>query len=256
MYSKYIKNHKYPHNFNANGVEPTKNRMGGMHTLNEFSARFIEMSEKANKPVLDIGCAYGVATIPCLEKGADVIAIDIEQEHLNILLQRTPTHLHARLKTIQASFPDELDFADCSISSALMSRVFSFLQPKQLLDGLEKLFKWLEPGGTVIAINHTPYIKLFEPHIPEYEYRKSTQDSWPGYIENLNNHPKFEDYRMPSWINLMDKDLFTRIFSDAGFTINHIEYFSAGEITPIYDVQLDGRELVGCIATKGFKHEN
>ena len=250
MYSKYIKTHRYPHQFNENGLEPTKNRKGGMHTLTQYSAWFIEGSAHSEKPVLDIGCAYGVATIPCLENGAKVIAVDISDEHLNILRDRTPEHLHDRLTTVKASFPDELNFKDNSISSVLISRVFSFLKPEELIAGLKKIYRWLEPGGMVFAVNHTPYIKLFDSYINEYESKKKNNIPWAGYISNLCMHPKFNEYRLPDWINLMDKDILKNAFHEAGFVIQKLEYFSAGETIPIYDVQLDGRELVGCIAVK------
>lgn len=250
MQSKYIKDHKYPHCFNENGLEPTKNRMGGMHTLSEYSAMFVESSAIAKLPVVDIGCAYGVATIPALEKGAKVYAVDIEQSHLDILLDRTPAHLTKNLTVINATFPDSIDFPANSITAVLMSRVLSFLTPEQIQTGLKKIYNWLAPGGTVFAVNHTPYIKLFEDFIPEYETRQKSGELWPGLIPDLSGHPKYEFYKMPAWINLMDIDIIQRIFADVGFSLEKLEYFNSSEIVPVRDVQFDGRELVGCIATK------
>ena len=69
-----------------NGVIKTLNSMGIMTTeLSPASKGFVEFSKGCSRPVLDVGCAFGAATFPALENGAEVIACDIDAEHLKFI---------------------------------------------------------------------------------------------------------------------------------------------------------------------------
>ena len=58
---------------------PTLNQRGFMSaTIDEYSKKFVEYAATTSDEVLDIGCAYGVATLAALEKGARVLAVDID----------------------------------------------------------------------------------------------------------------------------------------------------------------------------------
>ena len=56
------------------------------------------MLNTQKKPILDIGAAYGVNTIPALKNGATVIANDLEQSHLDILVVNTPKKYRKKFK--------------------------------------------------------------------------------------------------------------------------------------------------------------
>ena len=82
------------------GLVPTLNHRGFMSdTMNYFSAQFAEYAGKIDTEVLDIGCAYGIASQAALENGARVLACDMDERHLQILLRETPQELHDRLHT-------------------------------------------------------------------------------------------------------------------------------------------------------------
>ena len=56
----------------AGGFVKTFNNMGFMTTyLDEFSQKFVDSSVNCGGPVLDIGCAYGNASIPALKQGGE-----------------------------------------------------------------------------------------------------------------------------------------------------------------------------------------
>ena len=79
-------------------------------TLDEYSNKFVEYAATINHEVLDIGCAYGVATLAALEKGVRVLAVDIDPGHLEILKQRMPERAshagaHACRCTARSRFP-------------------------------------------------------------------------------------------------------------------------------------------------------
>jgi 2-polyprenyl-3-methyl-5-hydroxy-6-metoxy-1,4-benzoquinol methylase len=134
----------------SGGFIPTLNKRGYMtSTLDLYMEAFISYASKSKFPVADIGAAYGISTIPALEKGATVIAVDIDERHLKILRQQVSEALQDRLTTVCAAFPEELDFAASSIGAFLIARVVHFLQPKSLLLAAERLHNWLVPGGKV-----------------------------------------------------------------------------------------------------------
>src|ERR1700741_4503480 len=87
----------------------TFNRLGRTTTvLNEINIRFAELARHAAHPVLDIGCALGIAARAALETGATVIANDIESAHLNALAEHVDESGRGRLTLDSRRFPGEL----------------------------------------------------------------------------------------------------------------------------------------------------
>lgn len=104
----------------------TQNKKGFTYPLTPYGLDFVAYSAQAQYPVLDIGAAFGIASIAALEAGAKVIAVDIEWQHLHSLQQNTPEKLQSRLLTKQGRFPD-IDFPKNSLSAIYISQVFPFL---------------------------------------------------------------------------------------------------------------------------------
>ncbi len=74
-----------------NGFIKTLNNMGYMtSTLDPYSMAFADFAPAAPGPCLDVGAAYGVASLVALANGARMIANDIDGRHLRILLDRAP----------------------------------------------------------------------------------------------------------------------------------------------------------------------
>src|SRR5262249_17712422 len=95
-----------------NGMVATLNRTGVMvEHLIPYSKEFAEYAGGCGGEVLDLGCAYGIASIAALERGARVVALDMEQKHLDILEQRVNEDARTRLTLKQGVLP-EVDFAD------------------------------------------------------------------------------------------------------------------------------------------------
>lgn len=68
------------------GLVPTLNHRGFMpETLDRFSVAFVHDAGSSSAPVLDIGCAYGVASRAALDQGATVHACDMDAGHVAIL---------------------------------------------------------------------------------------------------------------------------------------------------------------------------
>ena len=106
----------------------TLNRMGYMLAKPDtFNQAFIDFATIVEAPVLEIGCAYGVATIPALQNGATVIANDPDERHLQLLKSQVPASSLKRLQLKPGRIPDDLDFAEESLG-AVVSLILFILQ--------------------------------------------------------------------------------------------------------------------------------
>lgn len=229
---------------------PTANARGWTSdVVNEISEQFIHYASSAQLPVLDIGAAYGVATLPALHKGCRIIANDLDPDVLNDLQMRTPPELRNRLTTVAAAFPDELSFPDESLAAVHASNVLHFLSPTQLETGLRKIFRWLQPGGKAFVVTGTPYENHLKLTIEPFLERKSAGEPFPGYFElgGPNIEPDLQTL-LPSWLLLMDDELARSYFEDAGFIVEHCKMFRRRGLPE--RIWLDGRENLGIVASK------
>jgi ubiquinone/menaquinone biosynthesis C-methylase UbiE len=233
----------------ANGLFRTLNSMGTMTPAPDiFSRAFIEFAPKAPGRCLDIGAAYGVATLPALNLGASVIANDIDERHLNILSSRVPPEHRSRLELAPGDFPDKLSFPSNSLGAVLICRVMHFFDGPSIERAAAKVFDWLAPGGKVFVIAETPFIGTARAFFSTYEARRAAGDPWPGVVENVAAHDPKRSASLPSLFHLLDDHVLTRVFTAAGFAIERTEYFSRPDYPA--DIRLDGRESIGMIAAK------
>ncbi|ASB52640.1 MULTISPECIES: non-ribosomal peptide synthetase [Bacillus amyloliquefaciens group] len=247
------------------GMVPTLNRTGVMvEHLIPYSSDFAEYAGNYGGEVLDIGCAYGVAAIAALERGATVFAMDLEQKHLDILEQRVEDHYRDRLTLKQGKLP-QVDFEDGLFSAIHASRVIHFLSPDDVRLTLRKMYRWLKPGGKIFLSTDSPYFGYWQAKASEYEQRKREGDPWPGFIENVGDH--FEPSVVaggPQLINALDPDVFERECLLAGFIVEKHGYFGAvGIDQSSQHLHAAGKEHVGIIAHKPpvqecqeYKHRN
>jgi SAM-dependent methyltransferase len=234
------------------GFVPTLNGQGFMNTrVHAYMEAFIAFAKTSAAPVADIGAAYGVATIPALEAGATVIAVDLDERHLHILRQRVPVACLERLQTIAASFPEGLRFDPDSIGAFLVSNVVHFFSPDRFQAAAQSLLDWLVDGGKVFLVATSPYLGDCQSFVPEYEARKRAGDPWPGYTTDVMKYA-------PSWKSMfssalfLDPDVLSRVFHQAGFIVEKADFIARPDLPP--KTQLDGRESVGLIARKPGRH--
>jgi SAM-dependent methyltransferase len=228
------------------GLIPTLNKTGWMtEKLDPYSTDFAQHAGTVDGEVLDIGCAYGVATLAALDKGARVLAADIEPAHLEILAKRTPAEQRGRLRTQTATLPDS-DFPAQSFAAILASRVLHFLDGEQIEITVRKMFSWLVPGGRLYLVADSPYTGPWYTHAETYEQKKAAGDPWPGFVSDyralLPDSTDPEGH--PNFINPLDPDILTRVCREAGFDIISAEFLSGS--TP----RAKGNEHAGIIARK------
>lgn len=90
-----------PPGWNRPNMIPTLNGTGFMFEVRDsFTNDFISHAGQTTLPVLELGCAYCVASIPALEAGAKVVASDMEPQHLEILKSKVPPHLLDKLELV------------------------------------------------------------------------------------------------------------------------------------------------------------
>lgn len=232
-----------------NGFVKTLNNMGYMTSgLDPFSQAFTEFAAIAPGPALDIGAAYGVASLAALEKGVEVWANDCEPRHLEILATRAPAQLRQRLRLLPGRFPEDLALPAGSVGCALICRVMHFFEGPRIEESARRLFQWLAPQGKVFVVAETPYLKNFRRFIPIYESRQQANLPWPGLVEDVAAMAPERGASLPSRMHFLDPEVLSRVFTEAGFEIEQARTFARPDFPE--DLQLDGRESVGLIARK------
>ena len=232
-----------------NGLVRTLNSMGTMTAAPDiFSRAYIEFAPKAPGRSLEIGAAYGVATLPALRSGASVIANDIDERHLRILYDRVPAEHRARLELAAGEFPYKPDFPAGTLGAVLICRVLHFFDGPRIERAAAKVLNWLAPGGKVFVVAETPYIGTARAFFPTYESRQKAGAPWPGVVQNVAAHDPGRAGSLPSLFHLLDERVLGRVFTAAGFEIERAELFARPDYPA--DIRLDGRESVGLIAVK------
>jgi SAM-dependent methyltransferase len=229
------------------GLIPCLNGRGFMEKdLNGISTRFVDESAKLEGISLDVGCAYGIATLAALKGGSEVVACDMDQAHLDILLKETPEIDKQRLTTKKGTLPG-VDFKNESFVAIHCSRCLHFLVPEELKLTLEKMYNWLQPGGKIYLITDTCFSGPWKKYLPEFDRKKAEGDPFPGFIEDalkclpVSKLPK----GMTPHMNCLDPDTLARECKLAGFEIIEADFLGPARSESKY-----AKDHAGIIAIK------
>lgn len=214
--------------------------------LSPLSRLFVEFCrENAGAKVLDIGAAYGIASMAALEAGAHVVANDLDKEHLEEIRRRAGDHPRLELKP--GKFPRYLHFEDSTLDAVHASNVFHFLTGNQLVAGFRAIARWLRPGGKLFVQAATPWQSPFAGFLPEYERRVEAGVKWPGYVARLGEFVTHRQFgQMPREIHLLDGRILARLAEDAGLRVERVWLYRRPDLPQ--SIQLDGRESVALVA--------
>jgi SAM-dependent methyltransferase len=231
-------------------IIPTLNHRGYMTTyLDSFSQDFVDYAGQCKSQVLDMGAAYGVATIAALNKGASVVAVDMDSRHLaEIELSITASEKN-RLTTITGVLP-KIDFPDNSFVAILCSRVLHFLLGEEITQSFQLFYKWLKPGGKLYVITETPYCGIWRDIIPIYEERKKNNEAWPAFMPDFKKfmNKNAELKVAPDMLNPLDLWQLEKLAVQSGFNILKSSYISRHDFPEF--ARYDGRESAGIIVSK------
>lgn len=230
---------------------PTQNRTGwASNQLNEVSERFVVHCRFVARPVLDIGAAFGMATLAALDAGATVYANDLDPAHLAQIATSAPQALSDKLILLPGRFPHDLHFAENSLDAVHASNVFHFLTGPQLARGLKSIAHWLAPGGKLFILAATPWQKPWERFVPVFEARRAESDVWPGWMERTADYSSHRRLgQIPSSIHLLDDETLRRAVEAAGLAVTETTLYRRGDLPA--SLFHDGRECVALIAEKG-----
>lgn len=203
----------------------TLNQMGWMFSHSDpVLTAFLTHVHNSHGYFVDIGAAYGYATLEALRHGGRVLAIDIDQRHLDVLLKECPPPYRSALETVCGHFPNTIDLPENTFDGILLSRVLIFLQGKEIDLALTKIQKTLKPGGIVYISSPSPLRKKWALLKPIYEEQKAAGFPWPGYIENLwKILPDLESI-LPNSIQLIEAQSLRKGLLKAGLIVETCDY--------------------------------
>lgn len=231
------------------GLIPTDNAMGIMTEEPSPAAEaFIELAARAGRPLLDIGAAYGNATLPALRAGGTVIANDLSASHLSVLASAASGEDRKRLIVMPARFPEEIRLGEGSVSGVLAAQVLHFFDGPTVEAAFQSVFRWLEPGGAFYVVVMTPSLSFYRQLRPEYEQRARRGERWPGIFDPHPIAPPDWRERLPPMVHLFEKDVLRRCAEEAGFTVVDLEYFCFRQFPAPH--RTDGREYLTLTARK------
>lgn len=237
--------------FGVKNMVPTMNGTGFMFEIRDgYADEWISYAGQITDPVLEMGCAYGVSTIPALEAGGRVVACDMEPQHLEILADKAPPALRDRLTCVAGKLP-EVDFEAGHFGAILCSRVLHFLTGEEIDASVAKMASWLKPGGRLYMVADTPY-GIWRNFIPTFEENKRQGARWPGLMVGLHNYlptPGIQKHiDKPAFMNLLDADLLARICTDAGLQVERATFINRSDFKGLGG--MDGRENAGVLAIR------
>jgi SAM-dependent methyltransferase len=223
---------------------PTQNRTGwASNQLNEVSERFVAHCRFVTRPVLDIGAAFGLASLAAIESGATVYANDLDPSHL---AQIPPSE---KLILLPGRVPHDLHFPENSLDAVHASNIFHFLTGPQLARGLKSIAHWLAPGGKLFVQAATPWQKPFESFIPVFESRRAAGVEWPGWIEKTTDYSTHRKLgQIPSSIHLLDDKTLQTAAETAGLTVEESTLYRRRDLPR--SLFHDGRECTALLAKK------
>ena len=255
-----------PHRETTGIFTRTHNPMGGCTTTpcDPISQRFIEhAAEAANKgcKVLEIGAAFGAATIAAIAKGATVFCNDIDASNLAVVRQRylasmsqqestSVTNDDSKLTLLPGALPYELSGLPArSFDAILICRVLHFFTGEQIEESLRLMSTLLTPGGKIYVVCETPFLKNWDLFIPELNKRVEQGVEWPGEITNTDEFDRSGRATTScKFIHWITKEVLERSILRAGLHVEHAAYINrAGQFPEDLLRPEEGKESVGVI---------
>jgi len=226
---------------------PTLNRFGYMKKdLGEFCKDFIQYALETKELVLELGCAYGFVVQHVLAGNGKIVASDLEEKHLSVLLKNTPQDKLENLYLRQGRFPDEINFPKESFKAILSSRMFHFLEGKDIAVGFKKVHDWLKPNGKFFFTGVSPYnYTLRDNFLSTYQKRREDKVEWPGEVRDFNSRAVAHQEYLQNFIHTFDIPKLEELLPEYGFKIDKIKLFDYPN-----SIDSDNKGHIGFIATK------
>jgi len=228
---------------------PTLNQMGYMSpSLDLIQNAFVEnCAQNSRGQFLDIGCGFGVATIPVVNQGCRVIACDLDKRHLDIMKELISVDKQHLLSFKIGHFPNTIRFPENAIDGINMSMVLHFLPPQTIVKAFKEIYACLKKGGRLYLTTSSPYQRSLVDFAPLYE-QKLNHEEWPGDIPDISKYVPQRAHLLPRRNIVFCIQELSRLALKFGFHVHEAVFFSRDGIPS--DLSLDGREYSGLICEK------
>ncbi|MBN1903146.1 class I SAM-dependent methyltransferase [Candidatus Sumerlaeota bacterium] len=128
------------------------------------------------KNVLDLGCATGYYSKYCLDRGANVMSVDVSRKMVdhtkNVCDNKVKAHIHDIAKPFTFIEDNEIDVI---IGSLVMQYVEDWNAP------LDEFFRILKVGGMCILSTHHPINDFTHFNQDDYFSKRLIEDEWKGF---------------------------------------------------------------------------
>lgn len=243
----------------------THNPFGGFTTspCDPVSQQFIEhaaLSAKNGGTVLEIGAAFGAATLEAIANGATVFCNDIDPENLAVVRQRfletteessdSLTGDSSKLVLVPGELPKELiGLPEKHFDAILICRVLHFFSGSKIEESLALLAKLLAPKGKIYIVCETPFLRNWQRFLPEFNRRVEDNEEWPGEItEPAKYESSGRASSLPKFVHWITKEVLDRSLIKAGFSVEHSEYINrSGQFPEDLLLPEYGKESIGAI---------
>jgi SAM-dependent methyltransferase len=220
----------------------TLNNYGKMSLTETPHFTLLKNIANKSKPVLDIGCAYGFTSLALLENGFEVIANDLNNEHLVDGFKDISNEQRARL-TLKVCNLLDLNFEENSLSGIVALNVLHFLVGSDIREMFRRFYKWLAPNGVLTVSVGTPYFgdilfsnDLRKTYSETFYNKLNSGIEWPGenaitFAEiNLSDTKKHKLIKnMPKNLNWLSTEILAREAIHSHFNIFKLEYFNEND---------------------------
>jgi len=223
----------------------TLNNMGYMtKSLDATSLDFVQFAggkTGPQLPVMDVGSAFGVASLPCVKNHhhLQVWVNDLDGAHLDAMEEELNAGERERLRKIPGDFLTLALPKDC-LRAIIVSRVLHFLEPAAVQRAFQLFAQWLAPGGRLYVTAETPYVSNFRAFHPIYSQRLQNGDEWPGLVRNVQEIDPYRGAALPSFFHFLNPSILRREAERAGLQVLESDFFGRPEFPA--DIQMDGRE--------------
>ncbi|RYE05547.1 MAG: class I SAM-dependent methyltransferase [Rickettsiaceae bacterium] len=225
---------------------PTLNQYGYMkEELDEFSQEFLTYAASSSDIVLELGTAYGWLVSRALERGIKIIANDISEEHLAVLLKNNLENHLENLYLYLGKFPEEVNFPKESLAAVMSARMFHFLDGNDVEKGLSKVHNWLKADGKFFFSNCSIYHYSVKDQLIQYKERAAAGDLWPGQVTNQRERAPMHAPYVQDLFNAFDIPQLEQLLPKFGFEIERIKLFDYPK-----DTYSEGIGHVGLVARK------
>lgn len=212
----------------GDGQVPTQNGRGiQMAETNPLFGQWLSAFDGVF-PLLDIGAAYGVNTLAAVQGGADVVALDCDETHLEYIRRAATAEAQPEdgaLSTVYGKLP-ELDLPQGLRASAILcSEVVHFLTGDEVEESFRRFSEALIPEG-LLCLTCCDSSALYLDEV--YWERRELGHRWPGELtqaefdefkERVQRELSLPEECFPTYLHVFEPEKIFEVARNAGFRV-------------------------------------